>query len=49
MNGRDIDNFEKCQYVTGTFDFRKLFTKNLVLPASGCIHGNNHGPFAEWK
>ena len=48
-NGRDIDIFEYCQYVMRTFEFRKLLNMNLVLPASGCNHGNNHRPFAEWK
>ena len=48
-SGRDIDIFEYCQYVMGTFEFHKLLNMNLVLPASGCNHGNNHRPFAEWK
>ena len=48
-SGRDIDIFEYCQYVMRTFEFHKLLNMNLVLPASGCNHGNNHRPFAEWK
>ena len=48
-SGRDIDIFEYCQYVMGTFEFHKLLKMNFVLPASGCNHGNNHKPFAEWK
>ena len=48
-NGRDIDIFEHCQYVMETFEFHKLLNMSLVLLASGCNHGNNHRPFAEWK
>ena len=48
-SGRDIDIFEYCQYVMGTFEFHKLLNMNLVLPVSGCNHGNNGRPFAEWK
>ena len=44
-SGRDIDILEHCQYVMGTFDFHKLLNMNLVLPASGGNHGNNHRPF----
>ena len=43
----DIDIFEYCQYVMGTFEFHKLLNMSLVLPTSGCNHGNNHRPFAE--
>ena len=32
--GRDIDIFEYCQYVMGDFEFHKLLSMNLVLPAS---------------
>ena len=32
-SGRDIDIFEYCQYVMGTFEFHKLLNMNLVLPA----------------
>ena len=46
---RDLDIFKYCQYVMGTFEFHKLLIMNLVLPASGCNHGNNHRPFTEWK
>ena len=48
-SGRDIKIFEYCQYVMGTFEVHKLLNMNLVLPVSGCNHGNNHRPFAEWK
>ena len=45
-SGRDIEIFEYCQYVMGIFEFHKLLNMSLVLPASGCNHGNNHRPFA---
>ena len=48
-NCKDIDIFEYCQYVMGAFEFHKLLNMNWVLSASGCNHGNNHRPFAEWK
>ena len=48
-SGRDIKIFEYCQYVMGTFEVHKMLNMNLVLPVSGCNHGNNHRPFAEWK
>ena len=45
-SGRDtcIYIFEYCQCVIGTFEFHKLLNMNLVLPASGCNHENNHRP-----
>ena len=49
ISGNDIDIFEYCQNVMGTIEFHKLLNMNLVLPASGCNHGNNHMPFVEWK
>ena len=48
-SGRDIDIFEYCQYVMGTSEFHKLLNMNLVLPASGCNHGNNHRPFCRME
>ena len=29
-SGRDIDIFEYCKYVMGTFEFHKLLNMNLV-------------------
>ena len=44
-SGSDIDIFEYCQYIMGTFEFHKLLNMNLVLSASGCNHGTITDPF----
>ena len=44
-SGIDIDMY----VMGGAFEFHKLLNMNWVLSASGCNHGNNYRPFAEWK